>query len=177
MKDKPFKREWRQIHGARNRNILRARYSKRACRLRRRHHEYKSPRCFAAFGSSRSADRYSQSRAASVSLLAHTCCRHESAARYACKQSSVFALRLGLIQYPHADCVGTTMNISPRAASLPSVAPAALTGIRNPAPLPCRFLLIPVVVMKAQPDMPASSHPSSLYDWDLYSKYRKEIKT
>ena len=66
---------------------------------------------------------------------------------------------------PHADCVGATRNISPRAAPLPSAAPAALTGIRNPAPLTRRFLLIPVVVVKAQPDMPASSHPSSLYDW------------
>ena len=57
-----------------------------------------------------------------------------------------------------------------RRAEGPSAAPAALTGIRNPAPLTRRFLLIPVVVVKAQPDMPASSHPSSLYDWDLYSK-------
>ena len=77
----------------------------------------------------------------------------------------------------HVDCVGATMNISSRVVLLPSAAPAAVTGIRNPAPLTCRFLLIPVVVVKAQPDMPASSHPSSLYDWDLYSKYRKEIKT
>ena len=47
---------------------------------------------------------------------------------------------------PHADCVGATRSISPRAAPLPLAAPAALTGIRNPAPLTRRFLLIPVVV-------------------------------
>ena len=69
---------------------------------------------------------------------------------------------------PHADCVGATMNISLRAAPLPSAAPAALTGIRNPDYRPtCSYLLSSLMFLPTGEQAPRGQVHR---DRDLYSK-------
>ena len=77
---------------------------------------------------------------------------------------------------PHADCVGATRNISPRAAPLPSAAPAALTGIRNPDCRPaCSYLLSSLMFLPTGEQAPRGQVHR---DWDLYSKWvaRQRLK-